>query len=185
MSENNRSDIILAAINAVGQVESGKDWEAEVTLKAIEIAVLTGEKSNVGKAVDVVLHPDTKIFKGTIVEVEKEASSTRGLVTLNTGTERESKHGITKAVLPAGLEQVRTDRTDNALGKAIALRARSLKFHQVLVWVEIETMANGNKSRVLRHVQDLGVDPAYAAAAQAAADQAAAAAAAAPAPAGV
>lgn len=178
MSESNRNDIILAAINAVGQVPDGKDWEAEVTMKAIEIAVLTGENSNVAKAVDVI--GTCKVFKGTILAVEKEQSSTRGVVTLSTGTQKEQVHSLTKQPLPMGQECVRTDRTDNALGKAIALKSRGLTFHSVLVWVEVETMANGNKSRVLRHIQDLGIDPAYAEHAKAAA-----AAAATPAPAAV
>jgi hypothetical protein len=174
VSESNRNDIILAAINAVGQVPEGKDWEAEVTLKAIEIAVLTGEKSNVGKAVDVVLDPETKVFKGTVVEVEKEQSSTRGIITLDTGNSREAKHSITKQPLPAGQEQIRTDRTDGALGKALAIKARNLKFHSVLVWVEVEAVPGKDfKVRVLRHIQDLGIDPAYAAQAQAAATAAA------------
>lgn len=173
MSESNRNDIILAAINAVGKPDEGKDWEAEVTMKAIEIAVLTGENSNVAKAVDVIA--TCKVFKGTVVEVEKEQSSTRGIITLDTGTEREQKHSITKTVLPAGQEQIRTDRTDGALGKALAIKARGLKFHSVLVWVEVETVPGKDfKVRVLRHIQDLGIDPAYAAQAQAAATAAAA-----------
>lgn len=93
-----------------------------------------------------------KVFSGTVVDVKKEQSSTRGLVTLNTGTDRE------KDGLNAGEEQVRTERTDNPEGLAMAKKVRELKGRRVLVWVEVEEIKGGSsKVRVLRHIQDIGV----------------------------
>lgn len=92
-----------------------------------------------------------KVFSGTIVDIKKEQSSTRGLITINTGTDRE-KEGV-----PAGCEQIRTERTDNPEGKAMAKKVQGLKGNRVLVWVEVEEIKGGqSKVRVLRHVQDLG-----------------------------
>lgn len=96
-----------------------------------------------------------KTFIGTVTDVKKEQSSTRGVITLFTNTE-QARDG-----LPAGHEQVRTDRTDSGVaGKALALKARSLIGHRVLVHVEIEEYQGKNgpgKVRVLRHLEDLGV----------------------------
>lgn len=103
-----------------------------------------------------------KAFTGTVVAVAKEQSSTRGVITLNTGTERENKDSITKQPLPAGQEQIRTERTDNPGGKALAIKSRNLIGHKVVVWIEVESVPGKDfKVRVLRHIQDLGVDPSF------------------------
>jgi hypothetical protein len=45
----------------------------------------------------------------------------------------------------------------------MAKRLVKLVGHRVLLWVEVEPIANGaRKSRVIRHVEDLGIDPAMA-----------------------
>jgi len=99
---------------------------------------------------------DGKIFVGTIVGVAKETSSKRGLVTVHTGTERENRD------LPAGQEQVRTDRTDNPDGQAIARLAQRLVGHRVVLYVELEAIRGGStKVRVVRHLEDKGIDPNY------------------------
>lgn len=97
-----------------------------------------------------------KKFVGVITEVKKEQSSQRGVITLHTGTE-QVRPGV-----PAGHEQVRTDRTDSGgSGRALALKARSLIGHRVLVYVEVEEFIKKDKTpgkaRVLRHVEDLGL----------------------------
>lgn len=174
MDESTRITITAAAVNAAGpvsnytttgKVENPDGTFTEVTVpdpaayqvavheNAINIAVMAGEKGLVGKALAGVVGPNTKIFSGTVVGVRKEASSTRGLITLHTGTDRE------KEGLPAGCEQVRTERTDNPIGKSVALKARNMLGHRVLVYVEVEEINGGqSKVRVLRHVESLGVD---------------------------
>lgn len=93
-----------------------------------------------------------KSFIGTVVSVKKEESSTRAIITLNTGTDREFD-GI-----PAGCETVRTDRTDDPDGLIMAKKAQSLKGHKVLVYIELEAMKGSDrKVRVLRHIVDKGV----------------------------
>jgi hypothetical protein len=90
-----------------------------------------------------------KSFIGTVLSVKKEESSTRAIVTLHTGTDRD----------PDGNETVRTDRTDDPDGLLMAKKVQSLKGHKVLVYVQLETMKGSDrKVRVLRHVVDKGVD---------------------------
>jgi hypothetical protein len=90
-----------------------------------------------------------KSFIGTVLSVKKEESSTRAIVTLHTGTDRD----------PDGNETVRTDRTDDPDGSLMAKKVQSLKGHKVRVYVQLETMKGSDrKVRVLRHVVDKGVD---------------------------
>jgi hypothetical protein len=90
-----------------------------------------------------------KSFIGTVLSVKKEESSTRAIVTLHTGTDRD----------PDGNETVRTDRTDDPDGSLMAKKVQSLKGRKVRVYVQLETMKGSDrKVRVLRHVVDKGVD---------------------------
>lgn len=98
----------------------------------------------------------SKTFVGVVTGVQKEQSSTRGIITLHTGTTRATK-GV-----PEGHEQVRTDRTDSGIsGRALAIKAKSLIGHRVAVHVELEEFQNKQnetvKVRVLRHIEDLGI----------------------------
>ena len=86
----------------------------------------------------------------------KEEASQRAQVTMYTGTDR------TTDGVPAGCERVRTDRTDNLDGRAIARSAQLLIGHRVTVYVELEAIRNGTtKVRVARHFEDNGVNPDY------------------------
>lgn len=166
------SDEDLAAAN----VQAGVDFDAafavyteataaydqSVKANAREIKVMLGDKSRIVaqlNALDKALEPDNdggKVFVGTIVSVTKEATSQRAQVTLFTGTDRVNE-GVA-----AGCERVRTDRTDNLDGRAIARSAQLLIGHRVTVYVELEQIRGGtNKVRVARHFEDNGVDPAY------------------------
>lgn len=149
MDTNTRTNIITAAVNAAGPVGDDRAaWNAKVTENAVAISVMLTETSSVNKAIDQIAA--CKVFPASVVEIVKEQRSTRGVVTLKT---KPSTHA------PDGIETARTDRTDNAQGQAMAKKIRSLVGNRVLLWVELEVMANGNKVRVIRHVEDLGVDP--------------------------
>lgn len=105
-----------------------------------------------------------KSFVGTIVKVEKEASSTRGVITFKTGTTRTSKDWRDKTTpLPSGYEQARTDRTDDSSGgKEVATKCVELRGHRVRVTVHIEPIKgnpDGHGVRIVKTVDDLGVDP--------------------------
>ncbi|KQP63011.1 hypothetical protein [Nocardioides sp. Leaf285] len=138
-------------------------WRAAVHTNAIDIYLMAEADGLVGKALRGIVPQDkvTKRFAGTVVGVRKEPSSTRGIVTIYTGTDRENKDAISKQPLPAGCEQVRTERTDDAIGRAVARRMTTLLGHRVLLFIEMEAMsgnANGHSVRVVRHAESLGVD---------------------------
>ena len=151
-----RTQIILAAVAAAGGVgDDMAEWTGRVEEMAATITTMVSPASRLSHTIDAV--ENSKVFRGAIVQIRRERSSTRGVLTLFTGTDRANKDAISGDALPAGCEQVRTARTDDPSGLRMARRAQDLIGHDVLVWVEIEEYNNGNgKLRVLRHVEDLG-----------------------------
>jgi hypothetical protein len=140
------TQIVLAAVAAAGPDDGGGDWDTKVAMNAARITAMTSPQSAVGQSIAQVA--GAKVFTGVVESIRKEQSSTRGVIVLQT---RESIHH------PDGREEVRTERTDKAVGLAMARRVRELRGHRVMVWVEIEEIANGQrKVRVLRHIEDLG-----------------------------
>ncbi|MGW8431189.1 hypothetical protein ACWGJ9_08695 [Curtobacterium citreum] len=191
MSSSTNEQVILAAITATGpkpvfpirgrstdpeeQARLNSEYQAKVA--EFELANTAWDQSLKGNARDIKImltdrsaiskqlnqldkaigdSADGKVFVGTVVHVSKEERSTRAVVNVHTGTERETP-GV-----PAGQEQVRTDRTDNSDGQAIARLATRLIGHRVTLYIELEPMKGGQKKvRVLRHIEDLGIDPNY------------------------
>lgn len=151
MDDATRTQIVMTAVTAAGPAgDDALAWQVRVAEQAARIVAMTSPEHAIAKVVAGM--SNSKVFTGTVLRVDKEASSTRGLVTLKTRVHAE--------YAPDGIEKVRTDRTDNPYGMAMARRLRSLTGHRVTVWVEIEKMANGSgkTTRVVRHVEDLGVD---------------------------
>lgn len=151
LSPDAKAQVILAAVNAVGPADPASDvpWSAQVAQKSAEIYLLAyGERSAAVKALNGI--EASKVFTATVLDVKKEQSSTRGLVSLKT---RPSTFH------PDGVEQARTERTDDPSGRAIARALKAIIGHRVLVWVEVEEINNGaSKVRVIRHFEDLGPD---------------------------
>lgn len=61
-----------------------------------------------------------------------------------------------------GMEDVNTERTDRVDGMAVAQKAKALKGHRVLVYVEMEAFTAGGevkKMRIIRRILDLGLAP--------------------------
>jgi hypothetical protein len=130
--------------------ESQSEWDAKLKSNAKSLALMLNDNSDVARSINMLA--DCKNFTGTILGVQKEASSTRGFIALKTV---ESKFS------PDGIEVARTERTDSSdEAKAFASRLRTeLTGHRVLVWVEMQETKGGQKVRILQHVQDLGLDP--------------------------
>lgn len=152
MDAATRTQVILAAVTSIPPDTEG-DWSTQVHLRAAQIAAMVSDSSSVARVVDGV--GNAKVFTGEVVSVHKEASSTRGVVVLNTGTDRAHDG------LPAGHEQVRTDRTDSPVGMAMARMVRGLVGRRVVLWVELEGSGD-RKFRVLRHVEPIDAKPAAA-----------------------
>jgi hypothetical protein len=93
-----------------------------------------------------------KKFVATVMSVEIEESSTRGLIGLQS---KPSEFN------PDGIEHARTERTDSADGAALVGRLQGMVGHRVLAFVAIDDIGKGptaRKMRVLVHVEDLGPD---------------------------
>lgn len=160
MDAQTRTAVIAAGFAAAGPLAPDADDEVRAQHRARIVEAITtitvaaaDEKSFANKAIDQVAGPDVKVFTGTVVKVTREEAITRGIVHLRTRVHPE--------YAPDGIEQVRTERTDDPVGLAVAKRLRSLKGHRVLLWVEIESFQSksgaNRKFRVVRHVEDLGV----------------------------
>ena len=151
MSTISREEIVLAAVNSAGpkgEEETPEQYQGRIAAQARSIYLMLGERSPVRRKLDALA--DAKVFTGEVVKVVREKSSTRGKITLKT---QPSKH------YPDGLETVRTERTDGEDGQGLAMAKRftELKGHRVLLWVEVQEMSNGNKVRIVQHVEDLGM----------------------------
>lgn len=165
MDAQTRTVIIASAYAAVGPIPTSEDAEQRAELiaqhRARVIDAIAGisvaaedEKSWANKAIDQVTGPNVKIFTGVVEKVSREKATTRGIVYLRTRVHAE--------YAPEGVEQVRTERTDDPVGLAMAQRLRGLQGHRVLLRVEIESFTSksggsSRKARVVRHVEDLGI----------------------------
>ena len=151
----NTDQIIIAAITASGPQGDDLDaWRLRVLENAATFVAMLSPTSDVSKIIASV--SGSKVFPATVLAIKKEDSSTRGLVTLKTRV--DEKHA------PDGTEQARTERSDSPIGLAMARKLRALRYHKVLVWIDVQTMTNStNKVRVISHVEDLGEDPEFAA----------------------
>ena len=153
IDEATRTQVILAAVGSAGPVGDDKaEWNQRVTDQAVTIAVMLGESSSVTKALEA-FERAGKPFPVTILGGRTEHSSTRVIVLFR------NKDGEN--------EEIRTDRTDGPEGTAMSNIVRALVGHKVLLWKEVETYNGGQgKVRVIRHVEDLGVDVEFPYAAQ-------------------
>lgn len=152
ISDGTRQSIILAAVASAGPVGGDEaEWNARVQDQVVNIAVMLSDTSPVSQALEN-FAATGKPFPATIIGGRVEKTSTRLIVKLR------NKDGE--------VESIRTDRTDTPTGLAMGNKVRSLVDHRVLVWKQIEMFGSGStqqKVRILRHVVDLGLDPALAA----------------------
>lgn len=151
MDHDQRLQIITAAVAAVGGA-AGNDqaaWQARVDEMIARLTAMCAENSPAARLIEQVER--SKTFTATIVGGKIETSSTRVVVKLKT---RPSERN------PEGVEEARTERTDTPAGREMSQRLRALKGHRVAIWVEIEQIPGSDRRvRVVRHVEDLGLDP--------------------------
>ena len=168
LDQNARAAVLAAAYAAAGPAgttpaERAKH-AARVQLRAVEVAVeLSDDKSLFNRALEQVLGPNTRTFTGTVLSVEDHMGQARngGGAVSTTRRQVTFRTRVHKEYAPDGTEQALTERTDNLVGRAIAKKMESLVGHRVLVWVETEAFTtkagSTRKSRVIRHVVDLGL----------------------------
>jgi hypothetical protein len=151
MNDDTKARLILSALTLVGDKiadETDDKYNERLANTVAKVAGLCAPRSPLAVVVDDVLDPEAKRFVGTITKVVKEASSTRGVVYMDCNP--SDRH-------PDGKETARTDRTDSPNGLRVAHLAQSLIGHKVLFTVKLEVMPNGDKVRIVKHLQDVGV----------------------------
>lgn len=161
MTANTVESLIMKAMPLVTaeDIETEGSYDNALIQKAWDIDDLTREGSKVAKGVtDIARYTDPankdfKIFHGVIHGVFINKTTTRCTVRMFTNvTERRED----------GMEDVNTERTDRVDGMAIAKKAKALKGHRVLVYVEMESFTSKGdvkKMRVIRRIKDLGEAP--------------------------
>lgn len=93
----------------------------------------------------------TQGFPATVIGIDRETTSTRGVVLLYTGPSDQHANGQ---------EFIRTQRTDTPEGLAQARALQALIGHKVFITKEIST-GNGSTNKAVRSFEDKGVDPDY------------------------
>lgn len=149
MSAITSEEVVLAAVGSAGPRatdEGDRDYSTRVRDQATLIYTMLAEASPIRRHLDTLTR--CKVFPATVTKVVREKSSTRGKVTLATRPSKWNEDGV---------EEARTERTDNPDGLAMAKKVSELKGHRVLLYVEVEEF-DGGKARVIRHVEDLGID---------------------------
>lgn len=153
MEQSLRTQVVTAAVVAAGPAGADMaEWQSRINSLAVQIAVMCSDRSSTATAIEQV--ESAKVFAATILGGRYDQKSTRVVVDLRTRPSTDH---------PDGLEQARTERTDTPAGREMSNRLRTLKDHRVLLWVQLEEFTRGSdgkrlKSRVIRHVEDLGVD---------------------------
>jgi len=136
-------ELTLAAARAVGPCPPGEEaaWTEQVRAKAITLYALA---DTVGQ--DLLRLDNAKQFTGTLLSVRVEDRSTRGLLVVRNTS--------------GDLEHLRTDRGDQAAGRAMINRARELVGHRLRVYRLNEQMVGNaqRRARIVVHLTDYGPD---------------------------
>jgi hypothetical protein len=145
---SNREEDLIPLVIAAAHAAAGKGAKNSDVVELIpSIAASMSEGSREWKAAAEVL--GAAMFTATFVGFEVEDSSKRCLVQLNTG--RPSKN------YPDGIEPIRSHRTDNPQGRAMQRKLAALKpGDRVLIWKAMDEIADGQKARLLAHIQWIG-----------------------------
>lgn len=148
--DSTKTQIILAAVGAAGVTVDHPEFNDRLAEAAARITAMLSEASPVSRAIDQVAA--SRCFVAVIAGIRREESSTRAVVELHT---RPTE------LHPDGIEAARSERTDHPSGLAMARRLQGLRGHKVMLWIESESIGGGSRSvRVIRHVEDLGVEKA-------------------------
>jgi hypothetical protein len=151
--------VLDGAIAAAGPASDSDDadWQARVIDRVAPVVTLLSPKGDAVKVAQSVLNCIRGVNKSAVfvapevLSIQKEASSTRGIVTFR--TDDLVRH-------PDGTEQIRTERSDSPVGLAMCQRIRQdLVGHKVVVYKELQPMGRGDgqSAKVIVHLVDLGL----------------------------
>lgn len=132
--------VITAAVASAGPMKDTREWSDNVMLNITRVGTLLNEGSREWKLAHQML--EAPVFVAKFVSFEVEQTSTRCLVQLDSG--RPGRN------YPDGIEPIRSERTDNALGAAMKARLERLKpGDEIAVWKGMDELPSGDKARVL------------------------------------
>lgn len=160
--ERTKMDVLPTAhlIAAMGHGAEYTDEHVGAAIKRILESTMPG--SNIDRIVrsldfEAAKVAETKTFVGTVIHVDRDLKSQRGIVILKTSVHPEHN--------ALGQDLVRSDRLDGPKSEAVRSLmndAVALVGHKVTVTVNMTTGKDGGrKYRVLAGLEDRGVDPAY------------------------
>ncbi|MEW1657905.1 hypothetical protein [Streptomyces sp. NPDC093707] len=131
--------LVIAAAQAAGPCPPGDEpsWGRRVQALTVDLHMIAQQASQ-----DIARLESSRRFVAFLEEVEIEASSRRGLLTLRSAS-GEAEH-------------VRTEQQETDRGRALIERARSLKGRWVLVFRYNEQTSATQSVRMLAHLMDLG-----------------------------
>lgn len=143
-----REEDLIPLVIAAAHAAAGKNAKNSEVVELIpSIAAAMSDGSREWKTAAEVL--GAAVFTATFVSFQVEESSTRCLVQLDTG--RPSKN------YPDGIEPIRSHRTDGPQGRSMQKKLAALsKGDKVLVWKSMDEIADGQKARLLSHIQWIG-----------------------------
>jgi hypothetical protein len=145
-----RADEVLSlAIGAAGPAEDLHEWSKRVLRMSTVIAAMFREGARERAIVERVMN--ASVFRATYRGYRLEPSTTRLLVSLETQPSKDH---------PDGVEEMRTDRTDELAGQVMRDILDSTPVgSQVLVWKAMEQAGPDRKVRVLVHIAPSGHTP--------------------------
>lgn len=156
MDDMQRIQITVGAMIAAGEPfedETLGQWQERILANARTIWLLSGADGPVGAWLEMMAR--TRSYPATVMSVDKEARTGRGLVKLRVRPSKYNKEGI---------EVTRTDHlhpyqsTDDGPGMPVYRSLRRLVGHKVSVWAETEKDEDGAiRGKVIRYVEDRGV----------------------------
>ncbi|MBF4549453.1 hypothetical protein [Pseudoclavibacter sp. VKM Ac-2888] len=160
--ERTKMDVLPTAhlIAAMGHGADYTDQHVGDAIKRILESTMPG--SNIDRIVrsldfEAAKVVETKTFVGTVIHVDRDLKSQRGIVILKTSV--HPKHN------KLGQDLVRSDRLDGPKSEAVSelmKQTLALVGHKVAVTVNMVASKDGDmKYRVLAGLEDRGVDPAY------------------------
>lgn len=149
LSEDARTAIIAAAATAAAAtIQPGENLADKTKEIATDLVTQVHERSPLSRHLDRV--SESIPVHGVVESLEREDSSTRGIVTIQ---------GRPSKANESGRESARTERTDgyDGVGLEQVKKLRSLVGHNVRLFIFKEPIGEGRHIRVVSHVQDLGV----------------------------
>lgn len=146
ISDQSVEQAIIAAATLAGPGASN----GKVTDEFWRILTLVDKESPIRRKLETV--EQTKTVYGTLLGVDKEVTSNRGVVFLS--TKPHAKYN------PEGKDMARSDFLTNPVARDLMNKAKSLVGHRVaLTLVVVET--ENNKAREIVRLEDQGVDREY------------------------